>query len=419
MPNQDILSTLTKLLGNRNSLQQKENVLGSIMSKSADKEVKKRMDDFAEQTPTQDLLLKTETSNNIQEEATEEGRSTLNKLMISIGAGAAAAGGSESGVALIGNLLEEKDKEDKKLTPEEQVITIQETQALLKEAGINATVGVTATGAPTISVAATGGVGDLEPAQQTQAFDLARRIAGVRGAKNILPSIVKGFKEGKTIDQIEDELRFAQQSPEFTGEVRSAAQQISVGKSRGEQQRTFDHLDDLITKNDTEGAKSFLKRMAVKNTSTAEAQNVTGMERTVDLLGEIQEDLDDLERLGMPTGFWSGSIENMLSKVGQVKDPEKRKLATKISVAVMKYRRSMTGVQFGMKEQAEYKAIFPNIDRVGELNRATIDALKESFSGNLDKFYSLSMGDESYNRIFKGGSQLPPGYDPDEWEVVQ
>ena len=121
----------------------------------------------------------------------------------------------------------------------------------------------------------------------------------------------------------------------------------------------------------------------------------------------------------MPTGFWSGSIENLIAKVGQVKEPARRRIATKIAVAVMQYRRSMTGVQFGMKEHAEYKAVFPNIDKVDALNKANIDALKDSFKGNLDKFYSLSMGEESYKRLFKGGSQLPPGYSPDEWEIVE
>lgn len=424
MPNQlDLL--LTKFLENK-ALEQKQSqeTLAKMMSKSAEKAVRKRLDTFAEDTPTSDLLLKTETANKMQEEATiepeskspEQGKSLLSKLMISIGSGMSAAGGGQ-GLALIGNLLDES--KTKSLSPEQQVATIQETQSLLADAGINATVGVTATGAPTISVAATGGIGDLPPEQQVQAYDLARKIGGVRGATNLLPSIVKSLKEGQTIDQVEDGLRFAGQSTEFNTEVRTAAQQLMVGKPISEQQRTFDSLDDLVTNKNTEGVKSYLKRMAVKNASTDQAQNVMGMERTVDLLGEIQEDLDNLERMGLPTGFWSGTIENMLAKVGQVQDPEKRRIATKIAVAVMQYRRSMTGVQFGMKEHAEYKSIFPNIDKVGALNTANIKALKDSFKGNVDKFYSLSMGEESYNRLFKGGSQLPPGYDPDEWEIVE
>ena len=125
-----------------------------------------------------------------------------------------------------------------------------------------------------------------------------------------------------------------------------------------------------------------------------------GKERTVDFLEEIENDLATLERNGFPTGFWSGSWENLIAKVGQVQNPEMRKVATKIAVAVMSYRRSMTGVQFGMLENKEYKRIFPNINKVGQFNIASISALKETFRGDLNKFYSLSMGKKNYDKLF-------------------
>lgn len=414
---------------------QKDYVKKQMVAQAAEKAVKGRLDEFAEQTPTEDLLLKTKTANKAREEgqkaastqktqqaASDPSRSVLSKLMISIGAGMAAAGGSEVGVSLIGDLLKSQMTASKtNLTPEMQVATLEQTRALIEEAGINATVGVTATGVPTISVAPTGGVESLIPEQQVSARDLARRLYGVRGAEKGLPGIVKSLQAGKTIDEIEDTLRYAQQSKEFSGGVRGAAQQIMVGKSKSATQQVFDGLDDLVEDGDVEGIKSYMKRMSVKNAPTTEAQNVNGMERTVELLTEIQGDLDGLERLGMPTGFWSGTVENMLSKVGQVKDPEKRRVATKIAVAVMNYRRAMTGVQFGMKEHIEYKAIFPNIDKVGDLNKANIDALKGTFQGNLDKFYSLSMGEDNYENIFKmeKSAELPVGYSADEWEEIQ
>lgn len=258
----------------------------------------------------------------------------------------------------------------------------------------------------------------LTPEQQTQAYALSRKIAGVRGAQNVLPSVTKSLLQGKNIDQIEDELRFSGQSSEFSS-VRNAAQQVMVGKSASEQQSAFDTLDDL--QEDPKGQIDFLKRMAIKN-STADQQNLMmGKERTVDFLSEIQGDLDTLEKNGFPTNFFSGNWENLLSKVGQVQNPEMRKVATKIATSIMQYRRSMTGVQFGMLENKEYKRIFPGINKVGEFNKATISALGETFKGDLDKFYSQSMGEKNYKKMLgktEKQSQLPPGYDPNEWEVV-
>ena len=243
----------------------------------------------------------------------------------------------------------------------------------------------------------------LTSEQQTAGYALARELAGVRGAKNIFPTIITALKEGKTIDTIRDNLRFMQQSKGFSGPIRGAAQQLMAGKSDKISGRTFDYLDDLASKGNPEKVKSFLKRMAVKNaSSTDESKQVMGKERTVGFLDEIKGDLKRLEDAGIDTNILSGTWEDMKSKIGQVQEPELRKVATKIRLAVMKFRRSMTGVQFGMKEHAEYEKIFPGINRTGEFNLATLSALEETFTGDLDTFYSLSMGDDNYREIFKG-----------------
>lgn len=325
-----------------------------------------------------------------------------------------ARGMQELGVAKELSQIQQKQP----LSPERQIQTLTRTQNMLKELGIKAKVDVTATGVPSLSTQPELGLAELPPDQQIQAVSLARKVAGVRGADRLIPSIVESLKTGKTIDQVEDELRLSGQSTEFTGALRSAAQQIMVGQTATEKQGTFDDLDDLSR--DPEQQREYLKRMAIKNASTTQQQNVMGQERTIDLLSEVKGDLEALEREGFPTGFWSGNIENLMGKVGQVRNPKHRELATKISVAVMQYRRDMTGVQFGMKEHAEYKFVFPNINKINRFNMSAIKGLTDTFKGNINKFYAQSMGHKNYKEIFgKSQQQLPPGYSPDEWEIVQ
>lgn len=295
--------------------------------------------------------------------------------------------------------------QQQQLTPEGQLATLLKTQGLMKEQGIKGKVDVGATGVPSISVAEETGLSALEPDQQVAAYALAREIGGVRGAVKVLPSVIENLQAGKSIEQTRDELRYMEQSKEFSKDYRSAAQQLMAGESRTMANNTFDYLDDLVEQGDTEGAKSFLKRMAIKQASTDQANLMTGKERTVEFLEEIENDLSALEKSGMPTGFFSGNLENIVAKVGQVKNPEMRKVATKIATAIMQYRRSMTGVQFGMLENKEYKTLFPNINKVGAFNTATIGALKETFRGDLDKFYSLSMGDKNYKKLFGEGQE--------------
>jgi hypothetical protein len=241
---------------------------------------------------------------------------------------------------------------------------------------------------------------ELQPA----AYALARKIAGVRGAEKALPGIINNLKAGKTIDQIEDEIRLKGQSPEFSNTVRDAAQSVAVDKSESQRNVAFDALDDYIQRGDMGAAKDYLKRMSLTSATADQRTRIMGKERTVELLGEIQGDLDTLEANGINTGFFSGNYENLLAKVGQVKDPGMRKVATKVATAMMNYRRDMTGVQFGEREGKEYKTVFPNINKIGAFNKAAIDGLKETFDGDVNKFYSQSMGKENYNKLFRENS---------------
>lgn len=245
------------------------------------------------------------------------------------------------------------------------------------------------------------GIESLSPEEQPIARALARRLYGVRGAEKGLPAIVNARKEGKNFDQIEDSIRFSSQSPEFTNSVRNAAQNISINDSDAVRNANFDALDDFIQQGDMGSAKDYLKRLAIKNGTVSQQQNVMGQERTIDLLNEIQGDLQTLEKEGFPTGFWSGNIDKLMSKVGQVKNPKHMQLATRIALAVMQYRRDMTGVQFGMKEHAEYQRVFPDINKVNTLNMVSINGLTNVFYGNIEKFYRQSMGTKNYNKVFK------------------
>ena len=292
-------------------------------------------------------------------------------------------------------------KKNQQISPEGQMATLKKTKALLDKEGIKAKVNVTATGVPTISTEPELGLNGLEPDQQLQALALARKYGTGRNLKVLVPSIAAQLMEGKTIDQIEDNLRMSGQSPEFSGAIRGAMQNITSKWGAGEKQTAFDEVDDYA--GDPEAQRQAIKRTTLK-AATADQQNqVMGKERTADLLNEISGDLEILEKNGTPTNWMTGNIEGLMGRVGLVKNPAMREVATKIAVAVMAYRRSMTGVQFGMIENKEYKRIFPNIDKVSAFNSATAKALTSVFSGDTEKFYKQSMGEKNYTQIFGKG----------------
>ena len=246
---------------------------------------------------------------------------------------------------------------------------------------------------------------NLDSEQVIQARALSRKLFGVRGAESGLPAIYKEMEAGKNIDQIEDTIRMSGQSGEMVNDYRNAAQSILINSPEATSQKALDYIDDFVSRGDTQGAQSQLKRLARVNAGVEESKAIGGKERTIKLLDEIQGDLSTLEASGINTNIFSGTAEAIAAKVGAVKEPELRKVATKILASIQNYRKSITGAAFNALESGEYKAMFPSIERTSNFNTANIDALKQVFSGDLDSFYALAMGEEQYQRLFKGGEQ--------------
>ena len=421
-----------------------KNILGQLMQTSmdmikaeeAEKVMRKYLKTYAEKTPPEVLLqtiLKgkaTETKLEQTEEASQPkeqkltdsgstqkksgGGDTLRRLLMAVGSKVEAFG--QAGLQALGGT-----DDNKPVTPESQVATIQKTQELMKKSGIEGTVGATATGAPTISAQpGLEGLDGLSEDEKVQVIQLSKELGGVRGLRFVVPVVARRMKSGGTIDEIRDELRFSQQSPEFTGTIRNAAQQLTVGQPKATAQRTFDSLDDYLKDGDKDGAKEYMKGVARDKTDVTNRQSIMGQERTLEFLGKIKNDLQALEDEGFDTtGYFTGKADKILANVGQIKSPVHMELATRISLAVINFRRAMTGVQFGMKEHAEYERLFPGIDKVNSLNMANLDGLMSTFKGNTRKFYQQSMGEGNYNKLFGVSSkEIAPGYSSDEWEVV-
>jgi hypothetical protein len=235
--------------------------------------------------------------------------------------------------------------------------------------------GYSSTGKPTLKKQIPG-IENLDYEQQIQARALARRVAGVRGAENLLPTIVAGMSEGLNIDQIEDSIRYSGQSKEFTGPVRNAAQSILANTPLNIKESAMDAIDDVLSQGNSEEVKNLLKKVSRDTAGTEQAKTIMGKERTVEFLGEIQDDFDILEANGINTNIFTGTFEDMNKNIGRVANPELRKIATKIQTAIMNYRKSMTGVQFSAAESREYYNMFPSIGKTSNFNKANIDALK-------------------------------------------
>ncbi len=260
-------------------------------------------------------------------------------------------------------------------------------------------------------------VSGIDEATQIAAWSLAVKVGGgQRSAAKIYPAILQRIKQGSTIDQIADENRMAMQSGEFAGPAREGMQQIFAGKSGKAVDAAFEYFDDILAKGDKKAASDYLRNVARKSAPADVQSQVSGTERALQFVNEIEDDLTNYEANGGNTNIFAGKAEDVRKKLGYVKDPEMRKIAEKIHTAIMKYRRSMSGAAFSVPESAEYKSIFPSTDKTGALNTALIGAIKETFSGDVSQFYRNSMGENAYNAFIDGeGGQ--GGLDPKKVEL--
>jgi len=257
---------------------------------------------------------------------------------------------------------------------------------------------------------------DLTGSQEVQARSLAKKLYTAKGMEQGLPGIIKLMREGKTVDQIEDEIRLGGQSEAMAGPIRDAAQQILITMNPNTTQQALDFIDDKVTNGDIEDVKSLLKKTARDSAGAEDAKAINGKERTLKFLGEIQDDLNTLEINGVNTNIFSGTLEDINAKIGRVNNPELRKVATKIKTAIQNYRKSLSGSAFSVPEAAEYKDIFPSIGRTSNFNTANIQALQEVMRGDLDTFYSLSMGEKNYKKLFSESSNN--GYKVGDTRVI-
>lgn len=253
----------------------------------------------------------------------------------------------------------------------------------------------------------TGNIEDLTPEQRTEGALLARQQFGTIKTElqieNFLNPILQRIANGENIDDIADSLRFAGQSSGFTGSLRGAAQQITSKLSDKVAQPILDRLDDVIATKNQGAVMEFLKKMAIDNApgGSVEKQKIRGEERTLELVGEIAEELKKYEDLGGDTNIFAGTAQQVTQKIGEEGDPELARIANKIQVAVVNYRKAISGAAFNELEQIEYRGIFPSISNTAELNSAKMESLQDVFQGDVDFFYKFAMGTDNYNEIFK------------------
>ena len=248
----------------------------------------------------------------------------------------------------------------------------------------------------------------LTALDQVKATNLAVKMYGQRSISKpeLIKPIMEMMSEGKSVDDIEDIIRYSSESVLFQGVIRNAAESIGSDMTTAKRENLFNTIDRSLEEDNMDRVKQILKKSAIESYDVSTSKLILGTERTIEFLDEIEQDLINYEKAGGDTNIFTGTWEKVAAKAGMVSAPDLRRIATKIATAVQKYRRAMSGVAFSVPESEEYKKMFPDIDKTSSFNTATIAGLKEVMVGDVEFYLGERMGYNTYREIYGEGGGI-------------
>ena len=130
-------------------------------------------------------------------------------------------------------------------------------------------------------------------------------------------------------------------------------------------------------------------------------QAINSAESAMSALVSIQQWLDAFYKAWGNTNIFAGTSEQVANKIWKTTDPELKKLATQINVAIQKYRQAISWAAFSEQEAAEYASIFPSTKNSKELNTALIDWTLQTMLQNLNSSYAQILGTSTYTDLLQ------------------
>ena len=170
--------------------------------------------------------------------------------------------------------------------------------------------------------------------------------------------------------------------------------------------RDIEYFNRLMASGDINRAKEYVLQRAMESAPAAIYTSVLGRTTAIDSLDNIKGDLQEYLDNGGSTGILEGTYDEVLGKLGTSSDVNLRKIEIKMQLALINYRKSITGAQFSEPESEQYEKIFPDYKTTVPVNMATIEALKSSFQGDQDSFFKQKIGAGNYDKIFGGGESV-------------
>lgn len=213
--------------------------------------------------------------------------------------------------------------------------------------------------------------------RQLNARNLIReRFDGVLARRDeMVQTVLELEDQGKTIDEIDDAIRESSVSKEFVGPIRQAFNSLAITLPKAQRDQLEHTIDSELEKGNIEGAQRELMSGIIKQMGDSEQKRFQDRQDMLSSLSEIQNGFDELEKLGITIGPGTAIETWIAQQLRQSNDPRIIQIGQRMENIFVQWRKTMSGVSFGDKENEQYERIFPRPDKNLNMNRAILDSL--------------------------------------------
>lgn len=173
-----------------------------------------------------------------------------------------------------------------------------------------------------------------------------------------------------------------------------------LGRSTDARRREIrSEFDRLAAAGDEESLRSRIRQLAVEGENVDTKNRVESRIETIDALRDARGVIDQLEKSGVQMNIAAGSLEELAQKLGTTRDPRLAQLGVQLNVALMNYRRGITGAAFSESESRAYQGIWPRFINTPPLNKALIDGLLRSMQTSERTYWDRKLGKEGASLV--------------------
>lgn len=158
----------------------------------------------------------------------------------------------------------------------------------------------------------------------------------------------------------------------------------------------------LLQRGDVQGARENILSTAI-NALPAEQRNAAfGRVQAIEALQNLTSLLGQYRQAGGNTGLLRGTQEQIAQKLGSTTNPQLAYIGNLITLALIDYRKSVSGAAFTESELKQYESVFPNIKKSFQLNETKVKSLMDTFNRNQKLTLQLLVGATNYDKIYAG-----------------